>query len=602
MAKKRRRQRDWTELDWRLYRWLKGKTPKGKRRNDIPRISDTSDTSFIDFFQFSQKDEYTVSNEHGEAEHRKGIFPINPKNSINDISIAGAAKKHFGEDTNYWHVQINPNGWYRRYDKDDNEKKVEVSAWTVNKQKYLTPLAKSHLQDHLNKAETYYYSSNFYSPIQLLMIDIDAKNGETDAEDVAKFITDTYFPGAYYDTSTNGQGRHIYILVDCRWPNMSRTEVNKRILDFKNALQRIVVNKGYHAKMDCVNGKSCIRKKEVLTINNQPVTVSLIHTSGTNAKLPRPTMDTIGWLEASPIFTREHLQKAMADAIGLELGLASPEDVKESEEKPTRKAKSKKSSKTENLQSESCQWQKTLQVAYKLCTELGHPPTGDEVYTRFNELGLGTGQEEPDRLARCHRAAKYAELTFDNSKARIYDYAPGKYLELIISLISEDDIIKACKGTECEKRRLTHEDLDVVLGCHVTESLEPKPSDKQFTVSIDGIIGRFRALKEIGLFPKSANYNKVKISRNILIKAGLIILLDDSYKFNKGKGHGTAQKWGLGVNCPEYESIKDKQIEYLINNPRRVYSRFDIQEKNECQTDNVYEKYLSWIPGISIYK
>lgn len=73
-------------------------------------------------------------------------------------------------------------------------------------------ITKTDLSLHLNREDTLYYRSSRQSGFVLAMIDVDAKRGERDAEEVARWLTDTYLPGAYLEPSTRGIGRHIYAL------------------------------------------------------------------------------------------------------------------------------------------------------------------------------------------------------------------------------------------------------------------------------------------------------------------------------------------------------------------------------------------------------
>lgn len=52
-------------------------------------------------------------------------------------------------------------------------------------------------------------------PVLLLLMDIDAKNGEQDADQLAQFVSGEFFDGrCYIEPSRSGKGRHAYFLLD----------------------------------------------------------------------------------------------------------------------------------------------------------------------------------------------------------------------------------------------------------------------------------------------------------------------------------------------------------------------------------------------------
>ena len=65
----------------------------------------------------------------------------------------------------------------------------------------------------------------------LIAIDIDYKSddGQSDAENVADWLVQEHFPGAYHETSTGGNGRHMYIWMGYhhrKWFNIFQTQVS----------------------------------------------------------------------------------------------------------------------------------------------------------------------------------------------------------------------------------------------------------------------------------------------------------------------------------------------------------------------------------------
>ena len=145
-------------------------------------------------------------------------------------------------------------------------------------------ITRTHIEPHLSGEETYYYTTSRRSPYALLMIDIDAKNGEPDALQVAQFIIELCLHNnVYYETSTNGNGIHLYFLLDFnldskRDKSISRNKANKIIKQqIEQEIKSQVHKQGFQAKVDGIFGTYPERNKR-----------GYISKSGSLAKIPRP--------------------------------------------------------------------------------------------------------------------------------------------------------------------------------------------------------------------------------------------------------------------------------------------------------------------------
>ena len=148
-----------------------------------------------------------------------------------------------------------------------------------------------HLMTRTKEDGVLYYMSNPNAEHGLFMIDIDAHDGEQDALDVAVWLTDNYFPKAYYEPSTSRGGQHLYFTVcigehgDPRrlYPHI----VNHRINLLANAVRYLVAEEGFEAKICNIYG-----------------TYSSGGIEGRIGKLPRPeSEEQVQWLktmEAQP--------------------------------------------------------------------------------------------------------------------------------------------------------------------------------------------------------------------------------------------------------------------------------------------------------------
>lgn len=138
-------------------------------------------------------------------------------------------------------------------------------------------ITKTQIESHLLSDTRYYYTTRTSSSNALLMIDIDAHDGQFDAWDVAKWIIDNYFPGAYYERSTHGKGAHIYLVL--RVGFIERKTANNLISAFSDSLAFLVQNEGFESRVCGVYGYYSIRTNGVILDGDRAPL----------GKIPRPT-------------------------------------------------------------------------------------------------------------------------------------------------------------------------------------------------------------------------------------------------------------------------------------------------------------------------
>jgi len=446
---------------------------------------------------------------------------------------------------------------------------------------------KSKLEDHLNNRNVCYYTSNPDNNVWLLCIDIDAKNGETDAWDIASFLTDTYFNNAYWEPSTGGNGVHLYIFLDVNWvwknkyssnrmdefwdnktrsfispkKKMSTSEIRNALSELAKCLKMIVESKGFNAKVDDIKGTPASKDSN-----------GLYDVMGLLVKLPRPQdNDNIVWLRNSPIFTFDHCLNILRD-----YDLLFPSESISSEIQSISSCRTQRiipitdgcidraitiSPKIQSLLNSHNALDRSKGTCYLLCIKLKRAPALEEVIIEYENLGIATGNETPERIKRHQKALDFVSKSYNHSFSKKYRCSPGQYLDLIRSNITQNDIISA-KEESNFRYSLTFEDIDCVLCYYVEEILKRKSNRLQFTVSRKGCINRIQEWRQQGLTDCFVNAAKLICARIALVNTGFLERLDENYVFASGKG--VSKKYGLGFRCNEYQEYLNLKNETSI--------------------------------------
>jgi hypothetical protein len=94
--------------------------------------------------------------------------------------------------------------------------------------------------------------------VMLLGVDIDAKHGEQDAQEVCDMLLDL-LPGSYFEPSTSGTGIHLYLKVfydsaDSRARRTMIKVIHESCDQLSRALEEMRLARGYQAQVDRVRG------------------------------------------------------------------------------------------------------------------------------------------------------------------------------------------------------------------------------------------------------------------------------------------------------------------------------------------------------------
>jgi hypothetical protein len=158
---------------------------------------------------------------------------------------------------------INDTCWGKK--KDDgprpvNVKKTILGALNKSPNVWLRRPTIKAIREHSQNEATYYFTGRRNNKGKhdyrtLLLIDIDChKSGTlTGALAFAQHLADHYFPGLYFEPSTNGNGAHGYLIVEK--PGWSERDYNKLLGKLEAWLKRVLVSTDYDVENVEIKGR-----------------------------------------------------------------------------------------------------------------------------------------------------------------------------------------------------------------------------------------------------------------------------------------------------------------------------------------------------------
>jgi hypothetical protein len=453
-----------------------------------------------------------------------------------------------------------------------------------------------HIKSHLAGEETYFYTSNPYSEVGLLVIDLDATltSSYEDIECAAKYIIDKYHPGAYYDPSTNDEGIHLYFYFDVidffrcyynyavpiRLPKMHLVSdyLNSRTFSGRPGKAYVALLKELIevADIDC---QVCGIKGTFSSYEGQQYKKGYaINNRGNLCKLPRPRdKHEFMKLVNAPILTfgdivenSRAIEKEIKrlrwelDGVGEQIVITEPsapsppdpsntDNAADSGSRANRKQARKKSRKSNGATAaqgvyEQCYdpsaFTRTWKSVQSLARDLRRMPSYDEWNEFYKRHDLDTPPETSARRTRFDACVKFLAPDFDPTKGHASNYEVGEFLDDIKNRLNEEELRQFWK----KNCRITYEDLDIAMGFHWYCIGKQKCSDDHaFEISVKGMRTWFQNLKKRGQSKRSCDKTKAPILRKALLEIGYITVIDPRYV--KGK---KSLRWGIGENFPKY--------------------------------------------------
>lgn len=384
----------------------------------------------------------------------------------------------------------------------------------LNHGHWLKPLTKTHLQEHVNNQTTHYYTSLRKSPVALLMVDIDAHDGQTDALDAAAWIEHNFFPKAYFERSTNGLGVHLYLLVDIF--GNKRIKANWYISDFAKHLALVVKDEGFEANVCGVYGYYSVRTNGVILKGDRAQL----------AKIPRPgSLGDLERLIMAPGFNLRAL-KAVVDEVRAR-GL-----VQRGDKKKGGAAVSFPTEKEQTLPQVPLSPDRTGEYANYLGTPVPLTPSSSDPWHRklwaitayrkhysiapdieqaidyYEANCTTTGPRDSRRYREIEKAIAAHEKWYDptHGSASPYAFKADRYLGLVVKHVPAADLYYRKSKTDTDP--LTHADVAVFIGICTTIAFSRSVNTDKARASRDRIMKYFRQLKAAGIHPTSCNPNK----------------------------------------------------------------------------------------------
>jgi hypothetical protein len=454
-----------------------------------------------------------------------------------------------------------------------NSMLAAVDGHNTGSKKFARRITKTHVQNHLEHADTLYYRSTRRGKHALLMLDIDAKGSgttEDDAERAARYIIRRFHKGAYYEPSTGGRGRHVYIVLDrgdVPWRNFRAL-----LKTYTASLKTILAHGRFKAKMDRVCGNfSIVTKKD----GHRWIAEG---DRGLMAKVPRlPFFDSLDNCVKAPVFTLSSVHRVIDIAEEIEekqRAKKSPPPVKPQPRGGTREETYHIRTSADPVRDvsglpRSLEDVRTdtdaLNRMHYACTAYRHvysklPDDESTLIAFYEQQQLNTGIDEGGRRVRRARSVLKFQLKCKPDPS-LYrgGYDRKKYTDLVRQHVRPEHYEGITRD-----RGVNEEDLSVGIYLIELNSMNSHGKRKwEGTCGTQCIIGMFKALRSLGLIGRGCNTNKATAVRKILVKAGLAVLADARW-IHAGKQHGVCCKYGLGNAHPrhaEYQARREKQRE-----------------------------------------
>ena len=456
---------------------------------------------------------------------------------------------------------------------------------------------------HLVGEETVYYRSCRRADTALLMIDVDAHHGQTDAWDAAELLLHLCFPGQYVEESTNRRGYHIYVRVELAG---SRRQFNRRLAVLQNALGHLLVDHNLASTVEVKGACTLLRydfvaDEELTWLEKQGhvntsagrwrrarkadmpgglfwrVPTGIWHRPPL-AKLPRLSngLDALAKLESSPVLSTVDI-KGIADLayMGGDWATSATQDVPLLDQdqlqvrltrllgsdvavavapaaglRPTGKSGYTHTGCISHASPDALV--RTRTAAFRLARQLARVPTLDELQDFYAANGYAHGAADVDRAQRMRSVLKFLDEVFDPNFAW-----PGFQSRLrdLLEAINAHVTPEHHNGSGYD-RRIADGELAVLMYVVERGSFDrSQPARLLWTLPLESVTAMAATLRAGGCDCGTWPPNKFYAAKKVLERAGLITRFDDAYS-PRGK-HGVAQRYYIGPNAPLFAAFAD---------------------------------------------
>lgn len=390
-----------------------------------------------------------------------------------------------------------------------------------------------------NGQQTLYTVNSAASNVLVLCLDIDAKEGEDDAQTLADHVALNYLNGnAYIEPSRSGSGRHVYFKIDVTYVRRSKLwEIVPRFVEVIKLEETV---QKFKSRVDIILG--------LPTVWTQPDTTKdeyRIQKRGTPWQIPYLVK---GWNDFNVLRTMkpvlfEHLDVMSTVATAQALPVIYARDMGRTYEERKLKVLNGRE-------------KKVLLVSTMLRDTNGEKPDLDVTYKRYMEECHPSGisfKDDKRRLKEIMRVIDKMSPRYRPSHP--HQFKAKGYLELVQKMVPMD----AFKWDRREK--LDHERFADFVAVKVQDAFFKKQGCRG-RASRDATIENFRVMKAKGLVSWICTPNQYTRFLKIAVQYGFLQIVDGFTPPIRNKqgqriGKGIARMIGPGpVLVEEYEQFK----------------------------------------------
>lgn len=444
------------------------------------------------------------------------------------------------------------------------------------------------LTEHLAKREVIFYRSFRRAERWLLNIDIDAKNeSQTSegAEAAALHIATKLHKGLYYEPSTGGKGRHVYLVVERGF--LPYDQWKALLAHYVTALKIICLHKKIPVAIDRICGMPTKLSSAADENCEHVFTIKEGH-CGILSKIPTLPMSELGLnhLMTSPVLKAEDFQRVIEKAEKLrakvkdKLALAASDRNRNQYDMLTRLGSAYRLN-VENVRAEPNAFRR-MHFACTLFT-MARKRFADselELCEYYEQNDFHSGNSAKDRQIRLKRAQ--CVLNFQRQRRceetmGVFGFDVSTYVELVEKHVRAEH----WEGVKVPgDRGVSKFDLACCLYVMERNAMKKSPTRRrQGTTGFKSIIDMSKVLRDAGVLPRASNPNQACAARKVLVNAGLATCEDAGY-YAGGSEHGWCRKYGMGVNHPQQQVYEQFKAE--INKDTVEQYPVDAMPVHEC--------------------
>ena len=402
--------------------------------------------------------------------------------------------------------------------------------------KFLPEVNKSLIAYHLFQPDKalYYVSNKEYG---LLAFDIDAKEDQTDAQDYAKAIQDRFILNrcSWIQPSTGGKGAYLYVpvVLGTEIPNATASRMCSKIAavvkdqfsdKFKSELDGLkgtfpVIDFNDKFELECRNQGVLVRAPEFKDVEELDTLTN--------------TVKLISFTELMALFGLNMKRGILEEETDEKQAPLSPS----SSPPDTHAHKSVGSSKTASLSPLSPHQRVVKALKDFRDKNRRDPKSFDEFNFYYEQQGLNTGAARPARRQRYERILDFLEPYRPTNTFNFDSYS------WLIKYVTPELIAKV-KGTD--RHEITLQDLAIVqYATGLATVTQEKDPQRQNGLPLSRIAAVYRMLAKAGVIEGDYDLDldklvsklksKLGIAKRILIKAGLIFCIKDTWDLGESK-------------------------------------------------------------------